>query len=540
MTNDAEMSISRYAWVRDHARTVSFVGIIGLTLLVTFVVYMSSWVSDDAFITFRYVNNTINGYGAVFNVGEYVMGYTHPLWYLLLVACTFFLHNEILTAVALSILLTVVFLLLLGWYLLKRANNSIAALIVFGIACSAFISSDIWVSFQTSGLENPLAHLLLLLAVSEAYFHSGKKPAILLLWLSLLCLTRPDYALFAIPVGILVIPRLRSIRNLAGSLLAVMPLIVWLLFAWGYYGSMLPNSGAAKLGVYLNLFHAFKRGLIYLTDWCMFDSFAAGVTIISIVFCGFAFRKNKAILAVLTGIIIYAIWVMGVGGDFMRGRLFMPVFTASVVIASYHVIDWCKNRSWCIPNCYLFSILFLLFGVFQSAGNAVNWNAGLRKEILNERRYYPGYSLRSYLREGKLVNPHIELTFVDDLREYAEVCGSLTIHHTNPGTVGYLAGPKVTVIDLLGLTDRYIAALPKEYQFTQDPRPGHVGKYVPIKYLASRGDIALMTGWEKGVLRRDCTMTSSLKQLIDSPKYLGPGMEFYSRGPREQPAEHKE
>lgn len=43
-----------------------------------------SWVTDDAFITFRSVMNFVDGYGPVFNVGERVQSFTHPLWFLLL------------------------------------------------------------------------------------------------------------------------------------------------------------------------------------------------------------------------------------------------------------------------------------------------------------------------------------------------------------------------------------------------------------------------------------------------------------------------
>ncbi len=45
---------------------------------------MNRFVQDDAFISFRYAKNFINGYGLVFNPGEYVEGYTNFLWTLLI------------------------------------------------------------------------------------------------------------------------------------------------------------------------------------------------------------------------------------------------------------------------------------------------------------------------------------------------------------------------------------------------------------------------------------------------------------------------
>lgn len=43
----------------------------------------TAWVSDDGFITLRSVQNYIHGYGMVYNVGERVQTFTHPMWFLL-------------------------------------------------------------------------------------------------------------------------------------------------------------------------------------------------------------------------------------------------------------------------------------------------------------------------------------------------------------------------------------------------------------------------------------------------------------------------
>ena len=44
------------------------------------------FLTDDAFISFRYVRNLLEGHGLVFNPGEYVEGYTNFLWILELAA----------------------------------------------------------------------------------------------------------------------------------------------------------------------------------------------------------------------------------------------------------------------------------------------------------------------------------------------------------------------------------------------------------------------------------------------------------------------
>ena len=42
------------------------------------------FLGDDCYISFRYAEHLAKGYGLVWNVGEYVEGYTHLSWVLLL------------------------------------------------------------------------------------------------------------------------------------------------------------------------------------------------------------------------------------------------------------------------------------------------------------------------------------------------------------------------------------------------------------------------------------------------------------------------
>jgi arabinofuranosyltransferase len=53
-----------------------------VVVLVFFVILNRTWMSDDAYITLRTVDNFINGYGLTWNVNERVEVYTHPLWML--------------------------------------------------------------------------------------------------------------------------------------------------------------------------------------------------------------------------------------------------------------------------------------------------------------------------------------------------------------------------------------------------------------------------------------------------------------------------
>ena len=503
---------------RNSSRILYGFLILGFSLLVTFIVYRSAWISEDSFITLRYVSNTLNGYGAVFNPGEFVQGYTHPLWFLLLLIGSAISHDEIVAATILSLGLTLSSLLLFGYSLMAHTNDPLVAVFVFVLACSFFISSDIWVSFQTGGLENALSHLLILLIITEAYFHGTERPGLLLLGLGLLCLSRPDYVFFALPFGVLILLRLRS-SDLWGPLFATLPLVAWLLFAWWYYGSPLPNTGVAKLGTY-SLKQGIALGLYYLADWIANDPVAAILTIAILVYCTSVSRGNRNMRVILIGMMLHLAWVISIGGDFMRGRFLMPVFTASIIVGAYEISRMLEDRSVRIGYAHALGlVLTISVAVFISFRNASDTDGRLRGFVANERKFYPGYSLQTFLRDGHLINPYLDLAFAGELRTYAEDCGPVTVHYRNPGTIGYLAGPNVTVIDTLGLTDRFIATLPANYLLESVPRPGHPDKYIPVQYLASRRDISLLAGWETMVRRSDCSLAARVEKLMDSDQY---------------------
>ena len=56
-----------------------------LLLMFGWVFYVTAWVTEDAFITFRVIENLLNGYGPRWNIDERVQVFTHPLWMFLLV-----------------------------------------------------------------------------------------------------------------------------------------------------------------------------------------------------------------------------------------------------------------------------------------------------------------------------------------------------------------------------------------------------------------------------------------------------------------------
>lgn len=498
--------LKRYSW---------FLAITGLAAAVTMVVAAHAWWSEDCFITLRYVANVLGGHGAVFNPGEYVQGYTHPLWFVLLFLVSHLLPDPMFAAMSCSLALTFIAVIVLGRGLLRLAASSGKAVALLGLCCLVFVGSEMWVSFQTSGLENALSHLLIIVLVIECGRHGTRRQARITLLCCLLCLTRPDFVVLTCPVMLCVLARVRRVRDLVMICLAGTPAIVWLCFAAAYYGDIIPNTAYAKVGMYVDWVTASRQGMAYVGDWFKHDTMAAGAVVafaaIVLLRC-----RSRALLACLSGALLHVAWVIWVGGDFMRGRMLLPTFVASVALGAVVMCEPADGRPvGRYGPSMVVAVLVLLFGV----GAAIP-DPGAKVSsigIVDERAFYEGYHLAAYRENGRLIGPYNELRFADALRAYAEKSGGVTIHSRNPGTLGYLAGPDVAIIDTLGLTDSFIAKLPRSYLVNKHPRPGHPDKHVPVAYLASRNDISIIDGWVNAVYEGNTSIVARVAQFRDTP-----------------------
>jgi hypothetical protein len=204
---------------------------------------------DDAYITFRYARNLLDGQGFVFNPGEPVLGTTTPLYTLLMAGLGIVSGRTQapfpLLALGLNALADAATCLLI-WQIGRKA----------AAAWPAYITALIWavapysVTFAIGGLETSI-YVLLLTASVLAYLTSRRK--LTALFAALALLTRPDALLLIAPLAL---DRLvRAIRNKEPIqtdevLIFVLPVAAWYGFAWVYFGSPLPQSIAAKLAAY--------------------------------------------------------------------------------------------------------------------------------------------------------------------------------------------------------------------------------------------------------------------------------------------------
>lgn len=72
------------AVTRAPARAEDLLVVVGTFAAFTDLFLANSWVGDDAYITFRGVDNFIHGFGLRWNPVERVQAFTSPLWLLFL------------------------------------------------------------------------------------------------------------------------------------------------------------------------------------------------------------------------------------------------------------------------------------------------------------------------------------------------------------------------------------------------------------------------------------------------------------------------
>ncbi len=447
--------------------------IISLLLILMFTAIRNAWISDDAYISFRTVFMFTEGHGLTFNIDERVQTFTNPLWVLLLSGFYFFTDEAFVTSLSLSIVCTAICV----WLLAAKTGNWKPACI---IALISLMLSKAFVDYSTSGLENPLTHMLLAIFGWNYLKEEKEKPKILMISLigGFLVLNRMDTLLLIAPAILLVFWRNRSWKNLAMVALGFSPFFIWEFFSLIYYGFPFPNTAYAKLNTGIPGSDLAMQGLKYYHNSIRWDPVTLTTIGISLLFA-FASRKMKY-AALGFGVILYCIYIVKVGGDFMSGRFFAAPLLLSCII----LMETCKRRMWWMG----IATVVLVTGIagprdpltLPANPNTLRLKKIDKFLVADERLWYRDTGNISNLSAGNPIFEHEEKL---DRKRSIDPDTFTLLWFDNIGFIGYGVGPSYHVADKWGLADPLIARLPMAW----DPewRVGHYERQVPEGMIQS-------------------------------------------------------
>ena len=481
--------------------------LLGAFLFVRILQY--GWVTDDAFITFRSVLNFVGGDGPVYNIGERVQSFTHPLWFLCLSIGGFLDVNLYFYAIFLGLAFSLATIIAL--FRLNRILHG-ESYFMLSIVLGVLAASESFVTFGTSGLENSLTYFLVVSTVIAAVAPVGRLVFYLLAALTLV--NRFDAVFLLLPLASWV--TFSDWRNNAFRcktiLLGAIPLVLWHSFSLIYYGFLFPNTKYAKVGGRPFLENV-QSGVNYLLDsaqaeWHIWIIVLSLPLTLLMVFRNRVFQTEHASLmaALITGVYLQIIYVVVIsGGDFMRGRFFTVVAVGGMVAMLFVQVRFSPiSKATAIA---LSTVIFSICG-WIGAKEKLLWMA---PGVANERNFYKD-TLALNLDPDKNYTNHLWASQARELRNTAGVIIGVN------GQRGYWIPRTIKLIDPVALTDAFIARLPVE----DSTRTGHFTHEIPMEYLLIKTENRQFENWENTdaqILYEKLAIVTESPKLFSSERF---------------------
>ncbi|HVL67875.1 MAG TPA: hypothetical protein VM364_11480 [Vicinamibacterales bacterium] len=443
----------------------------------TYVFLANAWVGDDAYITFRVVWNFLNGYGAVFNPGERVQAYTHPLWMLVMSAAHFVTREFFFTSLAVSYAFALAAVVV--------AVRSAGATIAGGVAFLWLIASKAFVDYTSSGLENPLSYLLLALFYVRLFWRgdgpfSDRDLRTFGLLAALAFVNRMDsVVLYAAPLAWLALRAWRrDDERLRPLLLAfALPVVTWLAIATVYYGFPLPNTYYAKVATGLPSSLLYRQGFAYLLNSFAHDP----ITLATIAgAAALALRGSAPVRLASASCLLYVAYTISVGGDFMSGRFFAMPFLVSV-IALVHAARGFTFGPAAAAALAAYMLVMPLAPIKTTGSYDAGWAWRSQNGIKDERGHYHQLTNVFFYSPFRELPDH---TWIREGRSFRASPEKVTVQGSI-GFYGLMAGPEKHLVDRNALSDPLLARLPVSRHLYFEFYAGHYFRDIPEGYIES-------------------------------------------------------
>ena len=377
------------------------------------------WIADDGLIVLRTVRNLLAGNGPVFNIDERVETNTSAAWTYIVYSFSWLtqarLEYVVLTITLVLSVAAIVLGMLASGRLLRPAAGSTTLLLPAGAL--VYIALPPARDYATSGLESCLVifwlALLFLLLVrwSQAESPSAASTMILVLIAGLGPLVRPELAVVAVIALALVFlaPQPSWLWRVAMVIVAGLVPVGYQIWRMGYYGLPYPNTAVAKDAAGSK----WGQGFTYLANLAVPYALWFGLAFVLI--GGIAalvvrapggrtrapglrgwqqlLRSPTAVVAFIlisgTFLLVYS---LRVGGDFMHGRMLLPVvFCYILPVAVLPVSIPVRGLRTGIPAlvgslAWVATVVWAII-VASMTGSAAGTTIG-KSGIVDERAYY--------------------------------------------------------------------------------------------------------------------------------------------------------
>ena len=440
----------------------------------------NSWIGDDAYITFRVVDNFVHGYGLRWNTVERVQAFTAPLWVFVLSPFYAVTREIFYTSLAVSLALCLA-MLVVTRRAFPRINQWVVLVLIL-------FSSKAFIDYTSSGLEYPLLYLFVSLLyvglLSQDTARDSLSPRSVF-WLSLLAafafVCRIDVVLLFIPVmSWMAWARWKTygFRGLAPIALGGLPAVMWLIFAVIYYGFAFPNTYYAKASAGFPVGLQMSQGLAYLLNSLRFDPITL-VTIGVAIGCAFGGERRHRLIA--TGAALTIVYVVWVGGDFMIGRFFAPAF----LLCAMSVASLVETRTVAVSFLSLllaYNVMWPIVPAKTTATYDMAWPWRSQNGIKDERGgYHQATNVLFFAAFTARPDDYWSREAVS-----LQMSPERVIVRPSIGRAGFMVGPDKYIIDNNGLSDPLIAHLPIDESLYFEFYMGHFFRPIPAGYVESR------------------------------------------------------
>jgi len=400
---------------------------------------------DDAYISYRYARNWVEGNGLVYNLGERVEGFTNLSW-TLLIGLGLALGagaREVAHGLGLASGVGV----LIATHSLARAGVSDSRAWLAGVAPWLVLASTAFQRWSTAGLETPLFMALVTAALAAVLRRRLLLASVVLV---LATLTRPEGVLLAgLVFGFaLLLDRGPGPRPWRPMILYGVALVALTAFRLLYYGSPLPNTFYAKVGGV-----PMTWGVLYAVD---FLANGAALLLPPALLALAAPRRWGIAAAWVAAGFVYVVWI---GGDALgHSRLLLPVLpalAAMAVVGAARALDRAAGLGALALGCLGLCVVWSIYGTVPTSLVALRHPK--RERVLHEtRRFDAGFEEVGY---GKAMV----------LRQRGERDALVAIGAI--GAFGFYS--QLPILDILGLVDPEIARSRPDAHSPRPALPGH-------------------------------------------------------------------